>query len=62
VLIWSLFISAFMLRKAMAPMLEPYATQAVVMGAADRLPGAFLLLWYPAASTSAGCPPGSIRC
>jgi hypothetical protein len=47
-LIWSLFIGVFLLRKVRALMLEPFVTQAVVMGAASaadrlsrRLPAAY---------------------
>lgn len=65
--IWSLFISAFLLRKVLALMLEPYVTQAVVMGAAAGYLligylGAFLLhtllLWHPAAFDLSQLPAG----
>jgi len=66
-LIWSLFIGVFLLRKVRALMLEPYVTQAVVMGAASGYLligylGAFLLhtllLWQPAAFSLDQLAPG----
>jgi hypothetical protein len=66
-LIWSLFIGVFLLRKVRALMLEPYVTQAVVMGAASGYLligylGAFLLhtllLWQPAAFSIDQLTPG----
>lgn len=66
-LIWTLFIGVFLLRKAKALMVEPYVTQAVVMGAAAGYLligylGAFLLhtllLWDPAAFDVIQLPPG----
>ena len=41
-LIWTVFIGVFLLRKVRALMLEPYVTQAVVMGAASG----YLLIGY----------------
>ena len=65
--IWTLFIGAFLLRKSLALMLEPYVTKAVVMGAAAGYLligylGAFLLhtllLWHPDAFDLSQLPPG----
>jgi hypothetical protein len=66
-LVWSLFIGVFLLRKVRALMLEPYVTQAVVMGAASGYLligylGAFLLhtllMWQPAAFSISQLAPG----
>jgi hypothetical protein len=66
-LVWSLFIGVFLLRKVRALMLEPYVTQAVVMGAASGYLligylGAFLLhtllLWQPSAFSLDQLAPG----
>ena len=66
-LVWSLFIGVFLLRKVRALMLEPYVTQAVVMGAASGYLligylGAFLLhtllMWQPAAFSISQLDPG----
>lgn len=66
-LVWSLFIGVFLLRKVRALMLEPYVTQAVVMGAASGYLligylGAFLLhtllMWQPAAFSTSQLVPG----
>ena len=66
-LIWTLFIGVFLLRKVRALMLEPYVTQAVVMGAASGYLligylGAFLLhtllMWQPAAFSISQLDPG----
>jgi hypothetical protein len=66
-LVWSLFIGVFLLRKVRALMLEPYVTQAVVMGAASGYLmigylGAFLLhtllIWQPAAFSISRLAPG----
>ena len=66
-LIWTVFIGVFLLRKVRALMLEPYVTQAVVMGAASGYLligylGAFLLhtllLWRPTAFVTARLMPG----
>lgn len=65
-LIWSLFIGTFLLRKVKALMLEPYVTLAVVMGAAAGYLligylGGFLLhtllLWQPSAFNAAVVAP-----
>ena len=65
--IWTLFIGNFLLRKARALMLEPYVTRAVVMGAASGYLligylGAFLLhtllLWDPGAFAIERLTPG----
>ena len=67
-LIWTLFIGDFMLRKVRALMLEPYVTLAVLMGAAAGYLligylGAFLLhtllLWHPTSFDQALLPLGS---
>lgn len=67
-LIWTLFIGDFMLRKVKALMLEPYVTLAVLMGAAAGYLligylGAFLLhtllLWHPASFDQALLPAGT---
>ena len=66
-LVWSLFIGVFLLRKVRALMLEPYVTQAVVLGAASGYLligylGAFLLhtllMWQPSAFASSQLVPG----
>jgi hypothetical protein len=66
-LIWTLFIGVFLLRKVRALMLEPYVTRAVVMGAASGYLmigylGAFLLhtllLWDPGAFAVSQLTPG----
>lgn len=66
-LIWTLFIGVFLLRKVRALMLEPYVTQAVVMGAASGYLligylGAFLLhtllIWQPQAFSLSQLAPG----
>lgn len=66
-LIWTLFIGVFLLRAIRALMLEPYVTQAVVMGAASGYLligylGAFLLhtllIWQPAAFSVRQLAPG----
>ena len=66
-LIWSLFIGVFLLRKVRSLMLEPYVTQAVIMGAASGYLligylGAFLLhtllIWQPEAFTISQLLPG----
>jgi hypothetical protein len=65
--IWTLFIGVFLLRKVKALMLEPYVTQSVVMGAASGYLligylGAFmlhtLLLWHPEAFAVGQLMPG----
>lgn len=65
--IWTVFIAVFLLRKVRALMLEPYVTQAVVMGAASGYLligylGAFLLhtllLWHPEAFAISQFLPG----
>jgi hypothetical protein len=66
-LVWTLFIGVFLLRKVRALMLEPYVTQAVVMGAASGYLligylGAFLLhtllIWQPDAFSLSQLAPG----
>lgn len=66
-LIWTLFIGVFLLRAVRALMLEPYVTQAVVLGAASGYLligylGAFLLhtllIWQPAAFSVSQLAPG----
>ncbi len=66
-LIWTLFIGVFLLRKVRALMLEPYVTQAVVLGAASGYLligylGAFLLhtllIWQPEAFSLSQLAPG----
>lgn len=66
-LIWTVFIGVFLLRKVRALMLEPYVTQAVVMGAASGYLligylGAFLLhtllIWQPVAFSVSQLAPG----
>jgi len=66
-LIWTVFIGVFLLRKVRALMLEPYVTRAVVMGAASGYLmigylGAFLLhtllIWQPAAFSVRQLAPG----
>jgi hypothetical protein len=67
-LIWTLFIGDFLLRKVRSLMLEPYVTLAVLMGAAAGYLligylGAFLLhtllLWHPASFDRALLPAGT---
>lgn len=67
-LIWTLFIGDFLLRKVKSLMIEPYVTLAVLMGAAAGYLligylGAFLLhtllLWHPAAFDRALLPAGT---
>jgi hypothetical protein len=66
-LVWTLFIGVFLLRKVRSLMLEPYVTQAVVMGAASGYLligylGAFLLhtllIWQPDAFSIEQLAPG----
>jgi hypothetical protein len=66
-LVWTLFIGVFLLRKVRSLMLEPYVTQAVVMGAASGYLligylGAFLLhtllIWQPEAFSLSQLAPG----
>jgi hypothetical protein len=57
-LIWSLFIGVFLLRKVRALMLEPYVTQAVVIGYLGAFLLHTLLLWQPAAFSIDQLTPG----
>ena len=65
--VWTLFLGLFLLRQVRALMIEPYVTQAVVMGAASGYlligyMGAFLLhtllIWRPATFAISQLTPG----